>query len=182
MSSSQDGFHSIRVKTAVLDTSALLAKIYRLLPRYEIELYTSPSVVEEVRDYESKEALQEALDLGLLTVKAPGKGFVERVLKHASAIGEISKLSRTDVEVAALALELKEAGGTVVFTDDYSLQNLLLHLRIGFKPLKTLGISKERVYIEKCPVCGYVPGEPGERTCPLCGSEIKRVKSFSVRQ
>lgn len=182
MSSSRDGFPSPRFKTAVLDTSALLAKIYRLLPRHEIELYTTPRAVEEVKDRENKEALEEALDLGLITVKSPGKEFVGKVLKHATSIGEVSKLSKTDVEVAALALELKEAGGTLVFTDDYSLQNLLLHLRIGFKPLRTHGISEERAYLEKCPVCGYVPGEPGEKTCPLCGSEIKRVRPSSVKQ
>ncbi|MEM0505803.1 MAG: nucleotide-binding protein, partial [Thermosphaera sp.] len=96
-----------------------------------------------------------------------------------SRIGEVSKLSKTDVEIAALALELRNSSKTIVFTDDYSLQNLLLHLKIGFRPVKTRGITEERVYVEKCPVCGYVPGEPGEKTCPLCGGEIKRFRASS---
>jgi len=182
MSSSRERSSHNRVKTAVLDASALLAKIYRFIPRHEIKLYTTPGAVGEVKDQENKQALEEALDLGLLEVRTPEKGFVEQALKHASMIGEVSKLSKTDIEVAALAIELKESGGTLVFTDDYSLQNLLLHMRIGFKPLKTTGISERRAYFENCPVCGYVPGEPGEGKCPLCGSEIKRFKASSARQ
>lgn len=163
----------------VLDASAVLAKIYRLLPRYELEVYTTPGVISEILDSESRQALEESLELGLLRVRAPGKASIDLVVKEASRIGEVSKLSKTDVEIAALALELGKYSKTIVFTDDYSLQNLLLHLKISFRPLKTKGIAEERVYVERCPVCGYVPGELGEKTCPLCGSEIKRFKVFS---
>ncbi|MEM1868312.1 MAG: nucleotide-binding protein [Thermosphaera sp.] len=163
----------------VLDASAVLAKMYRLLPRYELEVYTTPGVVSEILDSESRQALEESLELGLLRVRSPSKASIDLVVKEASRIGEVSKLSKTDVEIAALALELRNSSKTIVFTDDYSLQNLLLHLKIGFRPVKTRGITEERVYVEKCPVCGYVPGEPGEKTCPLCGGEIKRFRASS---
>lgn len=179
--SSKAGESCSTSRVIVLDTSAVLAKIYRLLPRHELEVYTTPSVVSEVLDSENKQALEESLELGLLRVRAPGRGSIDFIVREAARIGEVSKLSKTDVEIAALALELRKSSKTIVFTDDYSLQNLLLHLKIGFKPLKTKGIAEERVYVEKCTVCGYVPGEPGEKTCPLCGGEIKRFKA-SLRE
>ncbi|MEM1628335.1 MAG: nucleotide-binding protein [Desulfurococcaceae archaeon] len=160
----------------ILDTGALLAKYYRLIPRFRVKLFTTPSAVEEVKDIENKEALIQAIELELITIESPAKKYVEKVVKLARNIGEITRLSNTDIEIAALALMLNDKEyKAIVITDDYDLQNLLLHVGIGFKPLKTRGIEGARVYIEHCPTCGYVPGSPGERTCPLCNTPLKRI-------
>lgn len=161
----------------VLDTSGLLAKYYRLLPRYAFRVFTIESAVEEVVDRENRIALLEAIEAGLLEVGKPDEESYQRVIEEAKRIGEISRLSKTDLEVASLALKLSSHGRVIVVTDDYSLQNLLLHLKISFKPLRTKGITAAREYEEYCPTCGYVPGRPGENKCPFCGTPIVRRKA-----
>jgi len=132
----------------VLDTTALLAKYYMYLDPLKAEIYTVRRAVDEVKDAENREALEVGLCIGRVKVAEPQKPFVEEVLKTAQGIGEKAKLSTTDVEVAALALEFKKKGfRVVVITDDYALQNLLLYLNIPFKPLRTTGIRKPRKYV-----------------------------------
>ncbi|AFL67049.1 NOB1 family endonuclease [Desulfurococcus amylolyticus] len=160
----------------VLDTGGLLAKYYRLLPRYAFKTYTTESAVNEVIDSENRNVLTDAIETGLIEVLEPGDSFYLRAVEEARRIGEITKLSKTDLEVAALALMLNERGKVVVVTDDYSLQNLLLHLGISFKPLKTSGIKTSREYSEYCPTCGYIPAHPGEINCPICGTPLVRRK------
>ncbi|MGC8983106.1 MAG: NOB1 family endonuclease [Desulfurococcaceae archaeon] len=133
-----------RSKTAVvLDTGALLAKYYRLVPRHLVDLFTTSYNISEVIDLENKEALKEALELGLISVVDPHGPYLEEVEKLAKQTGSIHKLSKTDLAVAALALQLVSAGREVlVITDDYDLQSLLLSLGIKFKPLRTRGIKE----------------------------------------
>ena len=162
----------------VLDTGALLAKYYNLLPRHRVALYTTFSNVEEVRDEENKTALLDAIENRVVTVIEPASDCVKEALNHAEESGELAKLSKTDVSVIALALCLKREGfNVVVLTDDYDVQNVLLRLNIGFKPLKSRGIREYRYYKVYCPVCGYVPGAPGETTCPVCGSKLVTVRA-----
>lgn len=165
---------SISIIQIILDTTGLLAKYYRLLPRHVFKAYTTRSAVEEVIDEENRSALEDAIESGLIEVLEPSQEFYRRALEEARRVGEVSKLSRTDLEVASLALMLRDRGRVIVITDDYSLQNLLLHLGVSFKPLRTMGIRDMRRYIEYCPTCGYVPAQPGEKTCPLCGSPLAR--------
>jgi len=159
----------------VLDTSALLAKYYMHLDPLKTEIYTVKRAVDEVKDSENREALEVGLSIGRVRVIEPRKSFVERVLRAAWEVGERAMLSVTDVEVAALALEFKERGFKVlVITDDYALQNLLLHLNIAFKPLRTTGIRRPRKYVVACSVCGYVSADPSESLCPVCGNPLSR--------
>ncbi len=166
----------------VMDTSALLAKYHLQIPGYIGEITTTNRVVEEVRDMENREALELGIDINRVRIVEPRKMFLERVLEKAREIGEHVSLSRTDLDVAALAYMYREEGcRVVVFTDDYSLQNLLAHLKIPFKPLRTRGIRIAREYRVYCPVCGYVSFDPGEEVCPICGSRLAK-KTISRRR
>lgn len=159
----------------VLDTGALLAKYYRYVPRLNVELYTPSSAVSEVRDQDNKQALEEALNLDLIKTITPSKRYLEKARRIVSEIGLLPKLSRVDIDIVALALQLKATCSNreiVVITDDYDLQNILLYLKISFKPLRTNGIREVRLFKTYCPVCKYTPGEPGVEYCPICGSKI----------
>jgi len=159
----------------VLDTSALLTRYP--LHQYSYRLYTTPSVLEEVRDSTSREGLELSLAVGRLAVVEPSRVYKRMVVEKAREIGEHTSLSETDVDVASLALQLSRDYNVIVLTDDYSLQNTLYHLGISFKPIKTTGIKKARRYRVYCRVCGYVPSSIGEENCPFCGSRL--VKSSS---
>ncbi|MET1101852.1 MAG: NOB1 family endonuclease [Pyrodictiaceae archaeon] len=155
----------------VADTTAFLAALQ--LQAYSYLLVTTPDVIDEVRDSDSRDRLELALEVGRVKIGRPSNKHLHKVLSKAVDIGEHGVLSRTDIGVAALALELKEAGcEVIVVTDDYALQNLLSHLGIVYKPLRTRGITRRYKYIYVCPACGYVSYKPGERICPRCGTTL----------
>lgn len=159
----------------VLDTGALLSKYYLYLPKHGSLLVTTSDNFAEVRDEENRAALESALELGLVQLIDPDARSIEEVKEAAKSIGELSELSAADLKLAALALYMKKRGEkVVVITDDYNLQNLLLHLSIGFRPLKSRGIREARRYEVSCPLCGYSPGEPGEEYCPFCNVKLRR--------
>ncbi|WP_048163000.1 NOB1 family endonuclease [Thermogladius calderae] len=168
--------HSTNKVAIVGDTGALLARIYYMLPSYRFDFYTTSICVGEVKDQENREALLKAVDLGLVKVVEPGSEYLRKATDAARIVGELSKVSEADLSVIALALKLSQETRVVVLTDDYSVQNVLYQLGIGFKPVRTSGIKSAFKYREYCPTCGYVPGRPGEKVCPVCGSPIVRVR------
>jgi UPF0271 protein len=140
-----------------------------------MDVYTTSLAVSEVRDLENHQALLEAIDIGLINITDPEKQYVNTILLEAKNTGALSKLSTTDIYIAALALMLREKySNVIVITDDYELQNLLLDIKISFKPLKTTGITRFIKYTVYCPICYYTPSNPGETTCPLCGVKLTR--------
>jgi len=158
----------LKRRTLVLDTTAFLAALPLML--YTARLVAPPRVVEEVRDRESRERLEVAAILDRVEVLEPAERYRWRVRRAAVRLGLHASLSETDVDVAALALQLRDEGEDVtVVTDDYALQNLLAKMGVGYMPLRTRGISEAREYTLVCPVCGYVSRRYGERRCPRCG-------------
>jgi UPF0271 protein len=144
-----------------------------------MDVYTTSLAVSEVRDLENHQALLEAIDIGLINITDPEKQYVNTILLEAKNTGALSKLSTTDIYIVALALMLREKysnvySNVIVITDDYELQNLLLDIKISFKPLKTTGITRFIKYTVYCPICYYTPSNPGETTCPLCGVKLTR--------
>ncbi|AEM38909.1 Nucleotide binding protein PINc [Pyrolobus fumarii 1A] len=164
-------------KVMVLDTTAFLAGLPLML--YGVRLVAPPSVIEEVRDDESRSRLETAMLLERVEVVKPREKYKWRVKRAAVKVGVHGSLSETDVEVAALALQLKEEGLEVeVVTDDYALQNLLASLGVSYRSLRTRGISRLVRYILVCPACGYTSRRYGERRCPVCGAPlVKRPRS-----
>ncbi len=163
------------VQAFVLDTTAIIARWPLYAPRGE--LYTTSLVVGEVRDQYSREGLELALALGRLQVRDPKPATLGRVEREAARVGLHVTLSRTDISVVALALELaREGRRVVVVSDDYAVENLAGLLGLEFQPVRTRGISRVEVYEAVCPACGYRSRRPGERVCPVCGTRLVRVR------
>jgi len=167
-------FTSKDKKVYVLDTTALIARI----PLYLSEAcFTTQSVLNEVKDKYSLQGLELTQLINRITVIKPSSKFIWRTLRKAVKVGEVG-LSKTDIEVAALALQLKDSNyKVVVITDDYALQNLLAHLCIEFKPLRTKGIDKKIVYEVYCPNCNWkltVSYGKLVTKCPRCGMKLSR--------
>lgn len=117
-----------------------------------------------------------AVESGKLKVQTPEKTFLERVKASANMVGDAFFLSETDLQVLALALQLKMKGYTpLLATDDYSIQNVARHLGIEFASLATLGIRFPLKWIRYCPACHRkYPADYKSRRCPICGTELKR--------
>ncbi|MCD6559027.1 hypothetical protein DRN43_02960 [Thermococci archaeon] len=137
----------------------------------DVEGVTTPKVVEEVRDRESKIFLESLVSSGKVRIMMPAGESVEFVKSKAIETGELEELSDADIEVLALAYELK----ATLFTDDYNLQNIARFLGLEFKTLKR-GIKKAIKWRYVCIGCGKkFERYPHEGICPDCGSKVKLI-------
>ncbi|MDD1656138.1 MAG: nucleotide-binding protein [Methanomicrobiales archaeon] len=145
----------------VLDASAFFAEV----PLSGV-LFTTPSVVGELRDLRSKGRLESLLAAGL-RVEEPGQASLLRVEEAAGRTGDAGVLSPADRDLLALALERE---GTVV-TDDFAVQNTARDLGIPIQPILQRRARRIR-WKFRCPGCGATADRPG--SCPVCGSLRER--------
>lgn len=151
------------------------------LPMSE-EQITVPMVEEEIK--ESSIAwvrFKTAVQSGKLNVRAPKKIFMGKVKASATLVGDTFFLSEADLQVLALALELKTQGySPLIATDDYSIQNVANQMSIEFASLATFGIRFRLQWIRYCPACHKrYPADYKSRRCEVCGTELKRKPSRS---
>jgi UPF0271 protein len=162
-------------RAIVIDTSALIAGFDPF--SINEEQYTAPKVRHEIRGYTmSWVRFKIAIDSGKVKVKTPMKAFVEKARAFASAVGNSFFLSETDLEVLALALELKTHGySPLIATDDYSIQNVASEMNMEFASLSTFGIRRRLQWIRYCPACHKkYPANYKSVTCEVCGTRVKR--------
>ena len=70
-------------------------------------------------------------------MKAPSQEFLNQAKTASNKVGDSFKLSETDIELLALALELKSTGyNPQIVSDDYSIQNVATQLGIEFLALR----------------------------------------------
>jgi len=135
----------------------------------DVEGYTTPRVVGEVKDPESKLFLESLISAGKVRVLIPSKESVEFVRAKALETGELDELSEADIELLALAYELN----ATIFTDDYNLQNIAKTLGIKFKTLKK-GIKRVIRWEYVCIGCNRkFKREPPGSICPECRSPVR---------
>ncbi len=126
-------------KVLVLDTGAILAGIPLVAP---LKCYTTSSVVGEVRDSESRMVLEKSLESRRLEVLEPSSHYVEKAVELARRAGTLRYLSNADIEVIALALEIKAKGmEVIVASDDYRVQETLAKAGIEFLRVRYRGIK-----------------------------------------
>ena len=141
------------------------------------EQITTPMVKDEIR--ESSIAwvrFKTAVQSGKLNVRAPKKSFVGKAKASATIVGDTFFLSEADLQVLALALELKTQNySPVIATDDYSIQNVANQMSIEFASLATFGIRFRLQWIRYCPACHKrYPADYRSNNCEVCGTQLKR--------
>ncbi len=137
----------------------------------DVEGVTTPKVVGEVKDPESRLFLEGLISAGKVKVAVPSEESIEAVKEASRKTGELGELSDADIEVLALAYELKG----ILFTDDYNLQNIAKTLGIEFKTLKR-GIRRVIRWNYVCIGCGKRFEEmPPGGVCPDCGSPVRLI-------
>jgi rRNA maturation endonuclease Nob1 len=102
----------------------------------------------------------------------------------AVSTGDMSELSRNDLELIALTLTIsREVSDVTLVSTDFAVLNTAS--RLGLKivdPNKKFG--QEIIWIMKCPACNYKSNRPTRETeCPTCGTEMRRspLKKRKVR-
>lgn len=125
----------------IFDTAAFLSALQLYI--YSGDIVTTPNVIQEVKDSDSVLRLELASIAERFRVEIPELRYLEEVRGIARKRKLLEKLSQTDLEVIALALQYKDRGfKPIVFTDDYDIQLMLRSVGIEFKPVKTMGIGK----------------------------------------
>ena len=103
MAEDQKAVHSI-----VLDAAPLIANtppISTLLKKAE-QIFTTPSVISEIKDAAARARL-ETLVMPFITLRTPSANSTKFVVEFARKSGDFAVLSKTDIEVIALAYELE---------------------------------------------------------------------------
>jgi UPF0271 protein len=147
------------------------------------EQYTTPTVVGEIRDRSASLRIQAAIETGALKVTEPSSESKQRVAKQMTQLGDNRKISATDLDILALALDLTASrGGCSLVTDDYAVQNVAHRMGIPFRSLATRGIRYEFKWLTYCSACGrsYPPGFRGNE-CTVCGTPLRRKVSRKKR-
>ncbi len=131
----------------LLDASAILNNELFSFDSKKKYFITS-NVLNELKDFQSKALIENALHQNLLEIRDPEKTSIQKVKTFLQKIHSV--LSKEDESILALALELQEQNQkVVVLTDDYSIQNALKHLKISFQPILMQGIKKKIKFKEK---------------------------------
>lgn len=120
--------------------------------------------------------LELAIENGKIEVKTPAEKYKMKTKNMANRLGDSYLLSETDLDLLAVALELKTEGlNPKIVTDDYSMQNVASQMKIVFIPMATIGINRLLKWIRYCPAC-YKRYRSNYKlsTCSICGTKLKR--------
>ncbi len=157
------------MKQYVLDTSALISGLFNLA---DSKFYIPDSVVGEIQ-HGNLPMFMESISSSL-NIMSPSRANVEAVKRKANSTGDLQKLSPTDIDVIALALET----GSAVLSDDFAIQNVCSSLGIEFVPATIRPISDQVRWAGRCSGCGKNYSSTSG-TCVICGHSIRRVRKKS---
>ncbi|MEM2144961.1 MAG: hypothetical protein QW279_06345 [Candidatus Jordarchaeaceae archaeon] len=168
------GIKADKVEVYVLDSSALIGGYNPNL--INAHQFTAPSIFEEVIDEKLRTVLNLAVTSENLEIRTPTQTSIKIVENSAITTGDNVALSSTDIQILALALDLKkENKNPTIITDDYSLQNAAETLGVPFKTMIRNGIKRHFIWIKYCTSCKkQYPNTYSEKNCEICGGNIKR--------
>lgn len=158
----------------VLDSSALIGGYNPNLTN--AQQFITPSIFEEVTDKHSRMILNLAVSNETVKVRPPTTASIKSVKNDAKNTGDLSTLSTIDIEVLALALDLKkENRNPIILSDDYALQNVAEILGISFKTIIREGIKQRFIWTRYCPSCKkQYPDTYSDEICEICGGKLKK--------
>ncbi|MFX1285154.1 MAG: NOB1 family endonuclease [Promethearchaeota archaeon] len=155
----------------VLDATAFIGLDFPQLQKNpESNFFTTLSVVSELKNFRSRMNLDILKHSGRLQFGIPESNLLKKLKRRIEAIDPQTTLSSTDIEVLALAVQIK---GTLI-SNDLSLQNAALHFKIPIKVISGKKITFLREWQLKCTGCGKIVKDL-QQICPICGGFLKRV-------
>jgi UPF0271 protein len=162
-------------RALVLDTSAFIAGFDPLaVPERQ---YTVPEVRRELAAGSMPwMRFNAAVENRKLIIRKPKSSVFQEIQEASRKVGDMRYLSEADLQVLALALELKGRGlSPLIVTDDYSIQNVANKIDVKFTSLLTFGIKFRFKWILYCPACyRKYPSDYKFKICEVCGTELER--------
>ena len=131
----------------------------------------------------SRLRFEAASERGRLKILRPEPQFLEEAERASREVGDVVFLSDADLEILALALQLKDLGyAPSIVTDDYSIQNVAEKVNVNFIPLITFGIRFQLEWLRYCPACHKkYPPDYRFKVCEVCGTRLKRKPQKKTR-
>lgn len=157
----------------VFDTSAFLMGLASRIIKKDVIIYTTPSVANEIKSKWNVEVFNVLISSELVKIIEPTNESINKVKNIHKKLGG-KGITRTDLEIVALALEL-DHNSVTVFTNDYAVQNILAYLGIKFVSTGLKGIKEIWRWSKRCPVC-KIYYEYDKTYCEICGTELKPIK------
>lgn len=131
------------------------------------EYLTTYSVLDEIKGKTMKREVELRIDL--LKIFEPSQSTIGNVMRTARETGDLDQLSRTDIELIALAMEK----GAILLSNDLSVQNVCRKVGVKYLTFSSKQIETEIEWGYRCIGCGR-KFERYQEECPHCGSELKR--------
>lgn len=168
---SQDGKRGKGI--LVLDSTPIYAGI--LQSGMHDECFTTEEILGEIAHIRVlHETISTRLGSGMLKVGSASSESTRRISEVVRKLGE-GKLSKADLSILALTLDLKERGfKPTLISDDFSIQNLAKSFSLSYLSYTTKGIKKGITWVLYCPACGRTIDRLKSKECEICGSTLKR--------
>jgi len=149
----------------VLDSSAILTG-----SQFAGELLTVPQVLEEIRrrGLTLEEEIFVEQRVRVFTAEEAARAIITAAARRT---GDDARLSPTDAELLALAVERK----ATLVTDDYAIQNVARVVGVPFVSVAQSGIRKVIQWYHRCSGCARYFDGP-QKECPVCGSPVRTTR------
>ncbi len=150
----------------ILDASAFYAGVPF---RSSNDYYTTSLVYDEIKHIKKNhDALGILLEANKLKIREPDKESTEAAIKAAKDTGDFPQLSKQDISIIALCIEMN---GEII-SDDFAISNVAKNLSLKISPIMTQGIKDVGKWIHYCPGCRT--NHTNGKECPMCGTPLKR--------
>ena len=150
----------------ILDASAFYAGVPF---RSENDCYTTSLVYEEIKHIKKNhDALGTLLETNRLKIMDPDKESINSAVRYAKETGDFQQLSKQDISVIALCINLNG----LIITDDFAITNVAKNIGLKSSSIMTAGIQDVGRWIHYCPGCRT--NHTSGRECPNCGTPLKR--------
>ena len=150
----------------ILDASAFYAGVpFRSSDDY----YTTSLAYDEIKHIKKNhDVLGTLLETNRLKIREPDKESTKAAIKAAKDTGDFPQLSKQDISIIALCIEMN---GEII-SDDFAISNVVKNLGLKISPIMTQGIKDVGKWIHYCPGCKT--NHTNVKECPICGTPLKR--------
>jgi UPF0271 protein len=150
----------------ILDASAFYAGVPF---RSSEDCFTTSLVYDEIKHIKKNhDALGTLLETNRLKIREPDSESTKSAIKASKETGDFPQLSKQDISIIALCIEMK---GQII-SDDFAISNVAKNLGLEILPIMTKGIKDVGKWVHYCPGCRTNHSSGIE--CPACGTPLKR--------
>ncbi len=150
----------------ILDATAFYAGVPF---RSSNDYYTTSLAYDEIKHIKKNhDALGILIEANKLKIRDSDKESTEAAIKAAKDTGDFPQLSKQDISIIALCIEMN---GEII-SDDFAISNVAKNIGLKISPIMTQGIKDVGKWVHYCPGCRT--NHTNVKECPMCGTPLKR--------